>query len=164
MGGWQEATRRALIGGKVELKTVPGLWIAPRKLSTAVSDQIGEMQRASLTSGDNRQKSKELRALEERLIAEGKKLDDADPLELMAVQPVIDPAVRASIYRLALSDGVGEHNFTDDAGAAIGDGKAFDKDTIEAILEWDDLARELFDIIREWSRPLASRSEGKSSS
>ncbi len=74
----------------------------------------------------------------------------------------MDPTYRDQIYRIALADGVGEHNFVDDAGSLIGEGKVFDETTIAEILEWEPLATEIFQTIQEHNRPLTSGS-GRSS-
>ena len=159
MGGWKDSTRRTLLGPQVTLKATGGeCWIRAKKLSIEAADKIGELQRSLFRGAENKAKVRKIREIEDKLKAEGKTLEDADDLELIEAVPEMDPAYRDQIYRIALADGVGEHNFTDDAGTIIGEGKVFDEATIKEVLEWEPLATEIFQAIQGHNRPLARRS------
>jgi hypothetical protein len=161
--GWKDATRRNLVGGKVELvATGKECWIRPKKLSTAAADRINELQRGVFADAENRAKIRKFREIEERLKAEGKSIEDADSMELMECAPQMEAGYRNEIFQIALEHGIGEHNFVDDTGNLVGQGKIFDESTIVGILDWEPLAAEIFQAIQEYNRPLASRSGGSS--
>ncbi len=152
--GWQESARKAMVGEKVLLETTGGeCWFRPRKWSTATTDAIGELQRRYMR--DNREKLKGQKEYEKRLVDEGKTLEQADPLELIQFVAEAGADFRPEIYRLALADGIGEHNFGDESGGLIGGGKAFDEKTIEEIIAWDPLATEMFVAMNRFNFPLA---------
>lgn len=159
---WKDAARKALVGDKVELVNAPGLWIRPKKLSTEVTDQLGELQRDFFRQGDNRAKVKEYKEIEEKLKQQGKTLEDADPMELLAAAPQMPGDYRPKQYSMALAAGIGEHNFEDGQGKLICDGRQFDKATVDQVLEWGPLAQEIFQIIYGYNFPLPKRSDGKS--
>jgi hypothetical protein len=163
MGGWKDAARRTLVGSKAVLQTTGGeCWVRPKKLGIEATDKISELQRSLFRNRENREKFRKYQEIEKRLAEEGKTIEDADSLELIEYVPEMDPAYRDQIYRIALADGIGEHNFVDDAGTLIGGGKTFDEKTIAEILEWEPLATEIFLAIQGHNRPLARRSGGKS--
>ena len=171
--GWQDETRRALIGEKVELQSVGGkLWIRPKKLSTDASDELKKFGRRLLGDKESRDrvgKLLEMRSNPERLEELRKRIqgngyeklseeEREEFLEYINVSQLLEGDDRTELYRLVIRDGIGEHNFEDDAGKLINGGKSFDEKTVEEILAWDDLATEIFEAINGYSRPLAERS------
>lgn len=163
MGGWKDSTRRTLLGPEVFLKATSNeCWIRAKKLGIEATDKISDLQRSLFRGTENRAKFRKYQEIEKRLKEEGKTLEDADPLELIEYVPEMDPAYRDQIYRIALADGIGEHNFVDDDGKIIGDGKVFDEVTIKGILEWEPLATEIFLAIQNHNRPLTKGSGGSS--
>jgi hypothetical protein len=159
MGSWKDSTRRTLIGPQVKLKaTGEECWIRAKKMSIEATDKIGDLQRSLFRNRENREKLRKYQEIEKRLKEEGKTLEDADPLELIEYVPEMEPTYRDQIYRIALADGIGEHNFVDDTGNLIENGKIFDEKTIAEILEWEPLATEIFQAIQGHNRPLARRS------
>ena len=164
MAGYKDATRRAFIGTRVQLKTISTpeeeFWVRPRKLSSGVADEIAEIQRDYLRK--NRETLRGYKELEARLKAEGKTLEDVDSLVLLEFIPQGDAEMRPAMYRRAFADGIGEHNLVGDDGKTIADGEHLDKDAVEFIIGWDPLAIELFSIIQQYNLPLPKGSEATS--
>jgi hypothetical protein len=161
---WKESTRRTLVKpDPVILKATGGeCWIKPKKLSQGCSDRIRELNLEFYNIGDNRTKYKAYREIEKRMEAEGKKIEDADPMLFMEYALAMDPKWQSEVFSEMMRGGIGAHNFVDDSLALIGDGLVFDEKTITDVLEWGDLAVEIAKAIQEWNRPLAGGSEEKS--
>ncbi len=162
--GYKDSTRKAFIGPRVVLNTISGpgeeYWIRPRKYSSGVSDEIQDLQRSYMRK--NRENLKGYKRIEEAMKAQGKTLEDADPLDLVQFGVTSEKGLLETMYRLSLGDGIGEHNLTGDDGKIICDGKALDESNIEFIIHWDQLAREIVTAIQGWNFPLPAGSAPKS--
>lgn len=166
---WKEAARRSMVGPKVELKAAGGeLWIRPKKLSQAAVDAIREQRAVSVSSQEFQGSLRRARVLQERYpgLFTGE-IDEAaiaaeDRGEILELYATLQAAPRAAAFRLQLLHGVGEHNFSDDAGMLVGDGKVLDDNTITGILEWGDLAAEMVAAIEAYNAPLVAASPATS--
>lgn len=167
--GWKDSTRRALVGEKVVLQSSGGeLWIRPKKLSQEAVDAVREAK-AKVASDpqfkDGLRRAMELRGRypwfmngEAPTQAQIDQVADADKAELFALNGVLTTAPKAELFRISLMHGIGEHNFADDSGALIGEGKTLPGSVVNDILDWSDLAAEIHAAVGEHNRPLASRS------
>ena len=161
---WKESTRRTLVApAPVILKTTGGeCWIKPKKRSQESSDRIRELNLEFYHDGENRTKYKAYREIEKRMEAEGKKIEDADPLLMMDYALDMDSKWQSMVFAEMMRGGIGAHNFVDDALELIGCGLTFDEKTITEVLEWGELAVEICKAVQEWNNPLARGSEEKS--
>ena len=158
MPGWKDATRRNLIGSKHELVAVKGeLWIRPKKWSIQAADEIASYRRELFADPERRRKIQRIMELKKGEEIDIKTLEEAEGGELLELLSALELQDRRSIYAVGIRDGVGEHNFSDDAGELIGNGQSFDQATIDDILTWGELATEMFGVIQEYNRPLAGR-------
>lgn len=161
--GWKESARRNLVGEKVVLQSSGGeLWIRPKKLSQEAVDAIRDEKARMAARGDRKDLIRRSLALEKKYpgVFEGQGLDsiDADDrLELLSLYSELSVGPQRGVYRTALLHGIGEHNFGDDAGNIVAGGKALDEKTVDEILEWSDLAVEMYMAVTEYNRPLARR-------
>lgn len=133
------------------------------------ADAITEWRRKILERPGAMVKIRRLNELHEKYqgILVGEEIDpgkvaELDGAELVELSNALAPKDRSEPYRLALADGIGGHNFCDDAGKPVGGGETFDKATVDQVLELDVMAAEIFGIVEAYNRPLASRS-GRSS-
>ena len=168
--GWRDAARRHLIGEQTPLASVNGeLWICPRKWSTVTAEYVGEFRRQMLAKPGAGEKLRRLVELEEKysVVASGgeiakETLRDLDSAELIELSNSFSIQDRADMYRKALEDGIGAHNFSDEKGQPIGGGEKLDAATIDEVLTHDVLANEMFQVIEAFNRPLARRSRRSS--
>jgi hypothetical protein len=96
---WKESTRRTLVKPEpVLLKTTGGeCWIKPKKMSQECSDKIRSLNLEFYNTGDNREKYKGYREIEKRLGAEGKKINESDPLIFMDYALAMDPKWQSAV-------------------------------------------------------------------
>lgn len=154
--GWEAAARRTLQSEKIELESIPGHWFKAKKYSVAAQD---ELQAEAMRRRDRI--PAELRALVARAEAEGRtpesiiaELPPAESERLAAAIPA-DAASSADMITLSLKHGIGENNLGDDENAF-----GLSADLLSRIMEYPDLAAELFRGVTEWNRPLVqARSE-----
>jgi hypothetical protein len=156
--GWKESARKALVGEKVELKATGGeCFVRPKKLPTEVTDEIRGLRLSMIEVDGNAERVRHYQAVVKAAKDAGREISEDEAASLMGAMPKVPTAMRASIYRLHLVHGIGEHNFTNDEGALIGAGGAFDVATVDAILQWDDLASEISAAVEAWNSPLPQK-------
>jgi hypothetical protein len=162
---WKESTRRALVSPEpIPLKATGGeCWIKPKKMSQECSDRIRALNLEFYNTGSNREKYKAYHEIEKSAEAEGKSVQDMDPMTVIDYALAMDPKWQSSVFSEMMRGGIGAHNFVDEKMELIGGGLAFDEKTIAEVLEWGELAAEIAVAIQEWNRPLASGSASKSS-
>ncbi len=155
--GWKTDARKTRLGPEVKLQTLGGKRrFRPCKWSVEATDQIRELQNSVYFAPEHREKLKALSELRDKLKAEGKGIEEASYEQLRDLTPEIPLPIKLQIYRLALLHGVGDHDFRDETGALIGGGDRLDAETVEEILAWADLAKEMYAPVEAWNRPLAS--------
>lgn len=168
MEAWQDITRRAMVGALVGLECTrspledgtlsePRLHLAPKKLPQSVADEIMEIQTSVLIVGDNLKKARDNEALVKRIREEKRDPTEEEAMELMRSTPSLPPGARDKIYRLALANGVGKHDFADETGSLVEGGLRFDEATVDGVLAWGPLAEECTGIILGYTRPLAKK-------
>ena len=162
--GWEDSTRKALLGPVVQLKaTNDECYVRAKKLPTRVTDEIADIQatvQRTIRAGgvDRVQKIRDLAAEVE---AGNRKPTEEEAALVLEIAPNLPTDYRTNLMRLAIQHGVGEHNFTNGDGKPLAGGKAFDAETVEAILQWGDLAEEIFKSVMAWNRPLPKGSVEK---
>jgi hypothetical protein len=156
MASWKETVRKGLLGDRVPLAVTGGtLWIRPRKYSQEAADEIRALMRPFYLGTEAKAKEAKLQALKDRLEAEGKKLADADPLELIEATPEMPSALKVAANRLYLRHGVGEYGRAD-GGKQVAEGEALPEELLEEMMGWGELAEEAAGVVEAWNRPLAS--------
>lgn len=154
--GWENSTRKSLVGSRVALKaTGEECHVAPKKLPTEVVDEVRSIRLAMLEDGDNPERMRAYQAIFKKAQAEGRDPTEDEVGDLLKTVPHFSKAMRTAIYRLYLTHGIGEHDFADDAGALVGGGRTFPEEIVMKILEWDDLASEIGTVVEGWNAPLA---------
>ena len=167
MASLRDITRRHLMAADpVPMQCVDGeIWIKPKKWSEEADDQIRSFGLAALRGPEGREALNKLRKLEKKYGGEidpNAEVSEEDLEDLAQVQIVLNESERRALYEAALLAGVGEHNIIDDDGNPVNGGFGLDKKTVQEILDWKDLADEMFKAVQEYNRPLPRTSEPKS--
>ena len=150
--GWEPAARRTLQSEKIEIAALPGYWFKARKYSVSGNDEI----QAEMIRKRDRIPA-EVRALMGRAGAEGKTIDQLiaelppDKAEAMAQAIPPDASSTEGVMRITLKHGLGETNLSEDENGPITDA------LIDRLLDYPDVAAELFKAIQEWNSPLAKK-------
>lgn len=151
---WKIAADRVTIGERVELKTLPGYWVRPRKFSKAGEAEILAAQTRAVA---------QKRAVASSIIDayDAKPTNEADAMvgskavgmqrevQLLVMQNATPEMVgHLEEDRVRLTFGVEDHNFNGDAEKAT---SAWARD----VMEHAEIANEILAIVAEKNRPLA---------
>lgn len=171
MPSLKDVTRRHLVAeDQVPMECVGGeIWIKPKKWSEEADDKLRAFGMAAFRGEGGRESLKKLRRLQAKYAdrAESGELEDAevgedDIADLAQIQAVMSDSERRGFYAVALLDGVGHHNIDSGKGELVQGGFGLDKKTVDQVLDWKDLAEEMFEAVRAYNRPLAKGSDSKS--
>lgn len=162
---WESAARRAILGDKVDLKSLEGYWIKPRKFS-----RQGE---ACIRAAGLHQQQASIDIPEELLnrLAEAYKKRDAgeltsdefeklfttqEKLTVFRSQTEIDSKLLIEPTRLKLLHGIGEHNLNGvvEIGAT--------EDLVNRLIQYPDPCEEIERIVEAHNRPLTQQTSGTS--
>ena len=163
---WKDSARRSLIGDQVVLVSTGGaLWIRPKKLSIAALDEICDIRNKAVVASDRKKSMKQAIRLQEKHpgLFEGQGVEDLDTeerLEILELYSSLRTGANHEVYRISIVHGVGEHNFVDEKGDLLGRGQTLDSKTVDEILEWGDLATEIYKAIEGYNSPLAKMTGG----
>tara|TARA_Y100000310_G_scaffold269827_1_gene283304 strand:- start:19771 stop:20343 length:573 start_codon:yes stop_codon:yes gene_type:complete len=159
---WEQAARVSILGEKQELKSLEEYWVRPKKYGVFGENEI---QAAAL------KESKKIPAKIVRKLTplyEGKKvLTPADMLEVLSedeIDLVIDAQTSGEmtatydVMRLSMYHGIGAHNFDDIDGS----NEYVSDDLVKKWLEYEPVATEIYGIVTEHNRPLASTTDSTS--
>lgn len=173
---WSAAARNTRLGPKTELKTLDGYWVRPQKLSVDARNELRRLS-AGMAAKMPPSERKELNDIQAKLRAERERIDelrengegadtefdlhtflsDEEWHTLIGSFETIESQL--PMMRLYLLKGIGDHNFDDEDGEQV----PWGLDLVEQLLEYEDVAEEIFNIVRAWDHPLAQGSEGSSS-
>jgi hypothetical protein len=158
MKDWKKQISRSRVGEKVDLKSIEGFWIKPRKFSVSENDEVeAQDKKATLDAGVSLKDfasaaikvSKQKENSEESL--EG--LSDKETEALLNSQFTAS----AGIIRLSLLYGIAEHNFCEEESTT-----KIDEAIVKEIMQIPEIASEMTTIVRNFNRPLAKKTSGTS--
>lgn len=154
MNDWKDRISRSRIGQKVDLKSIEGFWIKPRKFSVEENDLIQVANNAALSHVGRAafaQATQKIKVQAER----DPDVLVLDLLEDHQLEALMDAqfAPTAEIVRLQLLHGVAEHNFCEQGSTT-----RMDEALVEEIMQVPEIAGEIALIVQGFNRPLASPS------
>ncbi len=146
---FREKAEKRLVGDRVKLKTLPEYWVQPKRYSVAVKDSINAF--ATKTTG---QLSPETMVTITEKQSRGEDLSAEDRAKMTLEIGTLEAGSYEDQTKLILKGGI--HAF----GSETED-VPIDDEFFTTVLDWDDLAVELVDIIREANAPLAEKNGDK---
>lgn len=178
MPGWKERATTRYTGERVAIEAMDGdYWIVPQKLGMEDMERIYSLQEkvdgekrlryqaAGITSiaaervlkrfrdelPENSSREQRERILREEVITEGQCEVILDAAQLFTPEVV-------EMMRIGILGGVYDHNFDDEDGKRL----AWDRELVDQLLAYPEVAGEVFGAVMEYNRPLASGKSRKS--
>ncbi len=148
---WESAAKRTIQSEKIELKSLPGYWFKAKKYSVSGYDEIQRILMAKM-----RALSPEVRAAIMRANEEGKPITEylVDPTCAADIIAQLEESFNtAELMKLSLVHGLGDTNLID--GEITEDGTK--EELVDIIMEYADIASEIYQAVQEWNRPLAQK-------
>lgn len=164
---WQKAADRNRVGEKHEIEAANReLWFRPVRYPVDVEARISALEKKTQVA----QLPKGMLAKFKPLISSGKtELTQQEVAEILGPEEFEafieqtandDGTARVEKVRLVLRHGIGENNFTDEQEEPV----TVDDSFVDELLKYPDVAKEMFEVIEEYNRPLAQKSSEGSSS
>ena len=147
--GWKDSARRLTTGGKIELKTLGGFWVIPKKYSIAGNDAIGAIQRKMLKGVDKKSLSSLIHKRSEGFETPEAMVEAMEPEELMALFDS-NSLEKEESTRVKIVHGLYEYGYQDEDSSK--DVKGFATE----VLEFEDVALEVLSVIEKFNHPLAN--------
>jgi hypothetical protein len=159
--GWKDAVARDLLGPKADLQTLPGYWIRPRKYGATIGQGLEALQSHAIKASpvftallqEAREKDGDV-AIAAVLSGCDLQTRNQINLEMAEAEREYGPARE----RLMLTGGIGEHNFTDDAGTLA----AIDDEFVEIMRSNRGVLAEILSIVGAWNPPFVRTGKSKS--
>jgi hypothetical protein len=151
MKDWKSKISMSRIGEKVDLKTVDGFWVKPKKFSVEQNDEIQAAQLKAL-AGVNR--GTLAKATNKIKIASENKEETAviDVLSDDDISALMDAkfAPSSEVLRLHILYGIAEHNFCEEEISTV-----VDNALVDGLMKYPDIATEIGGIVQRYNSPLA---------
>jgi len=161
MDGWKAAGRRTHTGDLVELKTLPGYHVRPRKFSIGQADTIRELAAKQGTALTPALSLRVAKAQEDAAAKFGADATVQDTLNFLTPEDgeefltsLLSSGATEERLKKIMLWGVAEHDLTDEDGAVVEWGDAL----MDALMEFPDTAMEIAKIVQEFNAPLRRRS------
>lgn len=155
MSKWRDEAEKRSVGDRVQLKTLPGHYIIPRRYSTETQDRLTALAGKTSGSGLTQETLDEIDRREET----GEELGRAVQLRIQSELGGLEEGVYIDQARITLLGGL--HEFGDETAEERFTGDEIPA-LVEEILQYNELAAEILDVIREGNRPLAGKNGSKS--
>jgi hypothetical protein len=152
---WKAIARRAVLGERVDLQTLPDHWIVPRRFSVAGEQEINELS-VKLSKSLPGHLMQKLSPLFDgnfgRIITMKDYQELLDPQELVELVQHLSEVkgLPIEVQRKILFYGIGQHNLTEDG--SISD--TISEDLLNELLDFPEPTNEVIDIIQEFNSPL----------
>jgi len=155
---WKIAANRMVIGEKVELKSLPGYWVQPRRYTKQGEAEILAAQTRVIAN---------TKALSAALYDEAKRktgsdadaIADTTALEKEITAKIIENVSPEMVGRLEETKakillGIAAHNFTKEGIPTL--------DWVNDVMEYSPIANEILAIVEDYNRPLLQKVSDKS--
>jgi hypothetical protein len=158
--GFEAAARRTILSPEKDLESLPGFRIRARKYTITAADEINAAQ---ISKRD--QIPARLRGIAMRAESEGRTIEallaEVPPAEVDLLLADMQPGASSivDIMRAVILHGLGEHNLDDGETRS----SEVTPGLVDSIMDFPELAKEVYGFIQEWNSPLPKATSAPSS-